>query len=262
MIPATVDYVRAGSVEEALDALAQPDAKLLAGGQSLLPAMKLRIARPSVVVDIGALGLSGIEERDGELVIGALTTWTELERFDPRPAFRALSDCASGIGDLQVRNRGTIGGSLVHADPASDMPAVTLALGARLAVRSAAGERTIDARELALGPFMTSLAEDELLTEVLIPVPPPGSGSAYAAVEHPASGFALAGAAALVTGDGQQRVALTGVAATPFVLEGDIEDAELFGDRFAPVEYRRQLARTLVARVVELARERAKEDST
>ena len=263
MIPAAVDYVRASSVEEALDALAQPDAKLLAGGQSLLPAMKLRIARPSVVVDIGALGLSGIEERDGELAIGALTTWAELERFGRlRPAFRALSDCAAGIGDLQVRNRGTIGGSLVHADPASDMPAVTLALGARLAVRSAAGERTIDARELALGPFMTSLAEDELLTEVLIPVPPPGSGSAYAAVEHPASGFALAGAAALVTGDGQQRVALTGVAATPFVLEGDIEDAELFGDRFAPVEYRRQLARTLVARVVELAQERAKEDST
>jgi aerobic carbon-monoxide dehydrogenase medium subunit len=109
---------------------------------------------------------------------------------------------------------------------------------------------------------MTSLAEGELLTEVLIPVPPPGSGSAYAAVEHPASGFALAGAAALVTGDGRQRVALTGVAATPFVLEGDIEDAELFGDRFAPVEYRRQLARTLVARAVELAQERAKEDST
>ena len=262
MIPAAVDYVRAGTVEEALEALAQPDAKLLAGGQSLLPAMKLRIARPSVVVDIGALALSGIEERDGELVIGALTTWAELERFDARPAFRALSDCAAGIGDLQIRNRGTIGGSLVHADPASDMPAVTLALGARLAVRSSAGERTIDARELALGPFMTSLAEGELLTEVQIPVPPPGSGSAYAAVEHPASGFALAGAAALVTGDGQQRVALTGVAAAPFVVEGDIEAAELFGDRFAPVEYRRQLARTLVARAVELAQERAKEDST
>jgi carbon-monoxide dehydrogenase medium subunit len=264
VIPAAVDYVRASSIEEALDALGEPDAKLLAGGQSLLPAMKLRIARPSVVVDIGALGLGGIEERDGELVIGALVTWSELTRADAllQPAFRAITECAAGIGDLQVRNRGTIGGSLVHADPASDMPAVTLALGARLAVRSAAGERTIDGRELARGPFMTSLAEGELLTEVLIPVPPPGSGSAYAAVEHPASGFALAGAAALVTANGERRVALTGVAATPFVLEGDIEDAELFGDRFAPVEYRRQLARTLVARAVELAQERAKEDST
>jgi carbon-monoxide dehydrogenase medium subunit len=264
VIPAAVDYVRASSIEEALDALGEPEAKLLAGGQSLLPAMKLRIARPAKVVDIGGLGLAAIEERDGELAIGALVTWTELTRADAlqRPAFMAIAECAAGIGDLQVRNRGTIGGSLAHADPASDMPAVMLALGAQLALRSAAGNRTIDARELALGPFMTSLAEGELLMDVLIPVPPPGSGSAYAAVEHPASGFALAGAAALVTGDGRQRVALTGVAATPFVLEGDIEDAELFGDRFAPVEYRRQLARTLVARAVELAQERAEEDST
>jgi aerobic carbon-monoxide dehydrogenase medium subunit len=261
MIPATVDYVRAVSVEEALEALAQPDAKLLAGGQSLLPAMKLRIARPSVVVDIGALGLSGIEERDGELVIGALTTWSELERFDARPAFQALEDCAAGIGDLQVRNRGTIGGGLAHADPAADMPAVTIALGARLTVRSAAGERKVEAAELALGPFTTSLAEGELITEVRIPVPEEGSGSAYVAVEHPASGFALAGAAALVSADGSKRVAVTGVAAAPFLLEGELDDAELFGDRFAPVEYRRQLAATLVARALELAEQRAKEDA-
>jgi aerobic carbon-monoxide dehydrogenase medium subunit len=261
VIPAVVDYVRPGSVEEALEALAQPDAKLLAGGQSLVPAMKLRIARPSVVVDIGALGLSGISEQDVELVIGALTTWDELARYDARPALRALTDCAVGIGDLQVRNRGTIGGGLAHADPASDMPAVTLALGARLAVRSAAGERTIDAAELALGPFMTSLAPGDLITEVRIPVPEAGSGSAYVAMEHPASGFALAGAAALVSADGSRRVALTGVAAAPFLLEGELADAELFGDRFAPVEYRRQLAATLVERATELAKQRAKEDT-
>ena len=113
--------------------------------------MKLRIARPSVVVDISGLDLDGIEERDGELVIGALTTWDELERSGARPAFRALADCAAGIGDLQVRNLGTIGGGLAHADPAADMPAVTIALGARLTVRSKSGERTIDASELALG---------------------------------------------------------------------------------------------------------------
>ncbi len=263
MIPASVDYIRPASLEEALDALANTDAKLLAGGQSLLPAMKLRIARPSTVVDIGGLGLDGVEERDGELAIGALVTWSGLMRARAlqRPAFNAIAECAAGIGDLQVRNRGTIGGSLAHADPASDMPAVLLALGAQLRLRSAGGERTIDAAELALGPFTTTLADGELITEVAIPAPPSGSGSAYAAVEHPASGFALAGAAALVTADDQQRVALTGVAATPFVLEGDIEDAELFGDRFAPVEYRRQLARTLVARAVELAQERAKEDA-
>lgn len=263
MIPASVDYVRPTSLEEALDALSDTDAKLLAGGQSLLPAMKLRIARPSKVVDIGGLDLDGIEERDGELAVGALVTWSELTQSEvlQRPALRAIAECAAGIGDLQVRNRGTLGGSLAHADPASDMPAVMLALGAHLRLRSTGGERTIDVSELALGPFMTSLTEGELITEIAIPVPPSGSGSAYAAVEHPASGFALAGAAALVTADGGSRVALTGVAATPFVLEGAIEDAELFGDRFAPVEYRRQLARTLVARAVELAQERAKEDA-
>ena len=261
MIPAAVEYVRAGSVEEAVDALAQPDAKLLAGGQSLLPAMKLRIARPSVVVDIGGLDLDGIEERNGELVIGALTTWDELERSGERPAFRALADCAAGIGDLQVRNLGTIGGGLAHADPAADMPAVTIALGARLTVRSKSGERTIDASELALGPFMTSLAEGELITEVVIPVADEGSGSAYVAMEHPASGFALAGAAAFVGADGTRRVAVTGVAAAPFLLDGELDDTELFGDRFAPVEYRRALTRTLVDRATALAEQRAKEDA-
>lgn len=261
MIPAAVDYVRAGSFEEALDALGQPDAKLLAGGQSLLPAMKLRIARPSLVVDIGGLQLAGIEERNGNLVVGAMTTWSELERSGMRPAFRALADCAAGIGDLQVRNLGTIGGGLAHADPAADMPAVTIALGAQLTVRSKAGERTIDATDLALGPFMTSLAEGELITEVVIPVPDEGSGSAYVAVEHPASGFALAGAAAFVGADGTKRVAVTGVAAAPFLLEGELDDAELFGDRFAPVEYRQQLVRTLIARATALAEQRAKEDA-
>jgi carbon-monoxide dehydrogenase medium subunit len=261
MIPATVEYVRPGSVEDALEALGQPDAKLLAGGQSLLPAMKLRIARPSIVVDIGGLGLAGIEERNGELIVGALTTWHELEGFDPRPAYRAIADCAAGIGDLQVRNLGTIAGSLAHADPAADMPAVTLALGARLTVRSKSGARTIDAADLALGAFMTSLAANELITEVVIPVPPAGSGSAYVAVEHPASGFALAGAAAFVGADGTRRVAVTGIAAAPFLLEGELDDAELFGDRFAPVEYRRQLARTMVDRATALAEDRAKEDA-
>lgn len=261
MIPASVEYVRASSVEEALEALAQPDAKLLAGGQSLLPAMKLRIARPSLLVDVGRLDLGGMAMNDGELVIGALTTWDELARADLPPALAALNECAAGIGDLQVRNLGTIGGGLAHADPASDMPAVALALGARLTVRSATGERTIDAAELAAGPFTTSLGEGELITRVAIPVPDEGSGSAYVSVEHPASGFALAGAAALVGADGTKRVALTGVAAAPFVLDGELDEAELYGDRFAPVEYRRQLAETVVRRAVEVATARAKEES-
>jgi carbon-monoxide dehydrogenase medium subunit len=141
------------------------------------------------------------------------------------------------------------------------MPAVTIALGARLTVRSKSGARTIDAADLALGPFTTSLAADELITEVVIPVPSAGSGSAYVAVEHPASGFALAGAAAFLGADGTRRVAVTGVAAAPFLLDGELDDAGLYGDRFAPVEYRRQLARTMVDRATALAEERAKEDA-
>jgi CO/xanthine dehydrogenase FAD-binding subunit len=142
------------------------------------------------------------------------------------------------------------------------MPAVVIALGGRLRLVSPDGERTIDAGDLAVGPFMTSLGERELIAEITIPVPLAGSGSAYVAVEHPASGFALAGAAALVTADGATRIALTGVAATPFLLEGDVGDAEMFGDRFAPVEYRRQLARTVVTRAVDTAKARAEEDTT
>jgi carbon-monoxide dehydrogenase medium subunit len=266
MIPASVEYVRPASLEEALAALGEPDAKAIAGGQSLLPAMKLRIARPSLLVDIGGLELDGMAMQDDELAIGALTTWDELSRSEAlrRPALAAIGECASSIGDLQVRNRGTIGGGLAHADPASDMPAVMLALGARLTVRSAMGERTIEAAELALGPFTTSLTEGELITEIGIPAQPGGSGSAYVAVEHPASGFALAGAAAHVRPDGTKRVALTGIAAAPFLLDGDdgLQSGELFGDRFAPVEYRESLATTVIWRAIDRATERSLEDAS
>jgi carbon-monoxide dehydrogenase medium subunit len=266
VIPAAVEYVRAASLEEALDALGEPDAKALAGGQSLLPAMKLRIARPATVVDIGGLELAGIEQRDGQLAIGPLATWAQLEEDArlQRPALRALSECASRIGDLQVRNRGTIGGSLAHADPASDMPAVALALGAALAVRSAQGERELSVADLLQGPFTTSLGEGELITEIRMPTPEPGSGSAYVAVEHPASGFALAGAAALVRSDGSRQVAVTGISGAPFVLADGSVDAldatDVFGDRFAPADYRRQLARVVVGRALEAATRRAEED--
>ena len=137
MIPASTRYARASDLDHALELLAEPDAKAIAGGQSLVPVMKLRIARPSLVVDISRLALRGVEERDGELHIGPLTTWAELASSEilDRPALAAIAECARGIGDLQVRNLGTIGGSVVHADPASDMPAVLLALGARLRLR-------------------------------------------------------------------------------------------------------------------------------
>ncbi|HUF02527.1 MAG TPA: FAD binding domain-containing protein [Gaiellaceae bacterium] len=268
MIPAAVRYHRASSLEDAVRALAEDDAKALAGGQSLLPVMKLRVARPSLVVDIGHLELGGVALVDGTLRIGALATWDALARAPELagPGLAALPECARGIGDLQVRNRGTLGGSLAHADPASDMPAVLLALRAELELRSAKGARTMAIADFFRGPFATALGSDELITEVVVPTPPPRSGSAYAAIEHPASGFALAGAAALVLPDGSSRVAATGVAATPIVLgeaadsESALAEIQVFGDRFAPAEYRRALAAVVVRRAVERARERGEED--
>ena len=269
MIPAPVRYARAASLDDALELLREPEAKAIAGGQSLLPVMKLRVARPSLLVDIGRLGLGGVVVDSAELHIGPLTTWDELLRapgLERRPALAALVECVSGIGDLQVRNRGTVGGSLAHADPASDMPAVLLALGATLALRSSAGERTIPAANFFVGPFMTVLGPQELITDVVIPVPAAGSGSAYVSVEHPASGFALAGAAALVRADGSRSVALTGIAAQPVQLPAGadavaaVREIEVFGDRFASAEYRRHLAAVVVQRAMERAEQRAKED--
>ena len=143
MIPAPTRYARATGVDHALELLGEPDAKAIAGGQSLIPVMKLRVARPSLVVDISRLELRGVEERDNEVHIGPLTTWSELASAGLPAGLEAIAECARGIGDLQIRNLGTIGGSVVHADPASDMPAVLLALDARLAVRSAAFGRAI-----------------------------------------------------------------------------------------------------------------------
>ncbi len=268
MIPAPLRYARASGLDEALALLAEPDAKALAGGHSLLPVMKLRIARPELVVDISGLPLRGLEASGEALHIGPLTTWDELASAPElrRPALAALAECARGIGDLQVRNRGTIGGSVAHADPASDMPAVLIALGARVRLRSQGGERTIAVSELFLGPFLTALAHGELITDVVVPLPAPGSGSAYVAVEHPASGFALAGAAALA-GPAGETVALTGVAASPFLapagagLADALADVDVLDDRFAPAEYRRRLAATCADRALASARARAAEDA-
>jgi carbon-monoxide dehydrogenase medium subunit len=271
VIPAPTRYVRATSLDEALEALAEPEATALAGGQSLVSVMKLRLARPSLVVDIGRLDLAGVEVGETELRIGALTTWADLARVPAlrRPALTALAECAAGIGDLQIRNRGTIGGGLAHADPASDMPAVVLALGAQLVIRSSGGERVVDASEFFLGPFRSAVGEQELLTEVVVPLPPAGSGSAYAAVDHPASGFALAGAAALVRPDGSRSAALTGVGARGHAFlvpededpEAAIASAGIYGDRFAPTAYRQHLAGVVVKRALDRASARAEEDA-
>jgi carbon-monoxide dehydrogenase medium subunit len=260
VIPAPTRYERASDLEHALELLAQPEAKAIAGGQSLLPVMKLRIARPALVVDISRLELRGAAVRDGALHVGPLTTWAELAATDAPTGLEAIPECAQGIGDLQVRNLGTIGGSIAHADPASDMLAVLLALGARVGLRSPDAAREVALADLLVGPFTTALAPQELVVDVVVPVPAPGSGSAYAAVEHPASGFALAGAAALVGPTGAS-IALTGVGATPFVLDGEphaaIAAAEIFGDRFASAEYRRELAGVVAERALAAARARS-----
>jgi carbon-monoxide dehydrogenase medium subunit len=267
VIPAAVRYVRAGTLEEAFEALVEPDAKLLAGGQSLIPILKLRVIRPSVLVDIGGLDSSGVRRGGEGVSVGALTTWAELGEETAllrAPAFAAIPDCASRIGDVQIRNRGTVGGSLAHADPASDLPAVVLALGAGVRLVSRDGERSVAAADFFVGPFTTALRPGEILREIVFPAAPAGSGSAYAKVEHPASGFALAGAAALVRPDGTQTVAVTGVGASPFLLPDGADPhaalaaAEIYGDDLAPADYRRRLAEVVVARALERARERAK----
>ncbi len=269
MIPAPATYLRAASLDEALAALAaDPEAKVLAGGHSLLPVMKLRIARPSLLVDIGGLDLAGVSSVGEALRIGALTTWDELTRSAEleRPALGAFADCAHAIGDLQVRNRGTIGGSLAHADPSADAPAALLALGAELELRSPRGSRTVPLAEFLRGPFTTALELDEIVTEIIVPHPGSGAGSAYVKVEHPASGFALVGAAALVEPDATSVVTLTGIGAQQFALAGNdvtasLAQAEIYGDDFAPTEYRRHLAGVVARRALDLAKTRAEEDA-
>ncbi|HEY7941311.1 MAG TPA: FAD binding domain-containing protein, partial [Candidatus Limnocylindrales bacterium] len=171
MIPASFEYVRPASLDEALGLLGDDGTKIIAGGQSLLPLMKLRLARPERLVDIGALAaLRGTRRlADGALAIGGLTRYVDLMTDPAVVAYAALTDALPSIGDVQVRNRGTIGGALAHCDPASDLPAVLLAFDAQVVARSRRGERTIALADFFEGPFQTALAADEILTEVHLP---------------------------------------------------------------------------------------------
>ena len=278
MIPAAVDYLRAGSLEEALGALRTPEAKALAGGHSLVPMLKLRMARPDLLVDISRLPLGGIAESDGSVELGALATWDEIAASPRVPV--AVRECAGAVGDLQVRNWGTIGGGSAHADPAADIPAALLAFGATMRLRSREGTREVPVEEFFLGPFTTALAEEELLISIRVPQPAQGEGSAYAAIKDPASGYPLAGAAACVSVENGRiascAVALTGIAGRAFRAR-DVEERllgsgpeDLDGatrDAFADVEvldearvdraYRRHLGRVVVRRAVQRAREAA-----
>jgi carbon-monoxide dehydrogenase medium subunit len=205
----------------------QDNAKLLAGGQSLVPAMKLRLAAPAVLIDLNRVGaLSYITQKDDHFAIGAMATHYMIESARAVPRRCALlGQVASHIGDVQVRNRGTIGGSLVHADPAADWPAAMLALDAELKLTSTRGERSVKYAEFVKGLFMTLIEPDEILTEINVRYFAPRTGSAYLKVEQPASGFALCGVAVILTVNEQGlcqdvRVAITGVAPQPFRARG------------------------------------------
>ena len=199
MLPAAFEYHRPSTLDEALDVLASTeDAKVLAGGQSLIPLMKLRFATPAHLVDVNRIdGLAGIEESDGWLRIGALTRHHALEQSDVLKArYPTMAAAAPMISDPIVRNLGTIGGSLAHADPAGDWGSVMLAMGARVAMRSRdRGEREVPVSEFLQGTFTTALEPDEVLTEVRVPATPPGSGGAYLKMERKVGDFATVGVA-------------------------------------------------------------------
>lgn len=268
MIPASFEYRRAGSVDEALEWLSQdPDGtKLLAGGHSLLPLMKLRLATPAVLVDVGRVeGLSYVREAGDHVAIGALTRHWDLEVSDvARDAVPLLAHVAGQVGDPQVRHRGTIGGSLAHGDPASDLPAAVLALGGTLVVQGPAGAREVPVDDFFTGFLETALGPDEMLTEIR--VRPSRGGWAFQKFNRRAQDWAIVGVAAVVNGDA--RVALVNMGSTTVRARG-VEESLSQGaspadaaaraaegldppsDLHASAEYRQHLAQVLVRRALE-----------
>ena len=228
MIPGSFEYFAPTALDEALSLLQEhgDDAKVLAGGHSLIPTMKLRLAEPAVIIDIGGIGsLKGISESDGNLVIGALTTHHELESSDlVQQKVPLLAETAAEIGDVQVRNKGTIGGSLAHADPAADWPATILALDADLQITGPNGERTVKATDFFQGLYETDLGDDEILTAIHVSIPDANTKGTYLKLHQVASGFALTGVAVVLTksGDTCQSVAvgITGVSDAPYRASG------------------------------------------
>ncbi len=211
---AAFSYQRATSLDDALAALANGDTKVIAGGMSLLPLMKLRLASPGTLVDIGRLSeLKGIRPTaDGGLEIGALATYADILASTSLPI---AIECISRIGDIQVRNRGTVGGSISHADPASDLPALGLALDYSVVLRSSRGERSVPLDGFFEGAFQTGIQADEILVKMVRGPLPAGALGSYQKMEHPASGYSIVGVAAVIASTGgsvtHARVALTGV---------------------------------------------------
>ncbi|MGN6484329.1 MAG: FAD binding domain-containing protein, partial [Thermomicrobiales bacterium] len=282
MIPTSFAYHQATSVADAVQILAgNPDAKILAGGYSLIPAMKLRLAQPGVLVDLGKLDeLRGISRRDDGVHIGAMATYDAI-RDDAtiRDLFPVLPSAIGYVGDQQVRAHGTWGGSLAHADPAADLTAVFLALEGTVHVVGSAGERDIAADDLFIDLWTTSLEPDEVITELVLPIPAAGSVAGYKKYGHPASGYALVGVAVRLDLEGDTvtnaRVAITGAtskatrsaaaeaALAGVALSAESIDAAAFvitdgieinGDAFASEEYRAHIAGVLLKQVIAAAR--------
>jgi carbon-monoxide dehydrogenase medium subunit len=288
MITSPFTYRAPVSIDEAVQALgASADAKILAGGHSLLPLMKLGLARPDTIVDLRRIpGLRGVRrESDGTIVVGALTTHQEIaDNANAKSGLAALAEAAGSVGDMQVRSRGTIGGSLSHADPAADEPAPTLAFGARIRAIGKNGTRDIPATEFFKGTFETALAPGEIVIEVRFPPQPARTGSAYVKFAHPASGFAVVGVAAVVTAkaDGsveRAAIAVTGAAPAPYrataaeragyETKGEAqaiaaaaakatEGVTALADLAASSEYRAHLVSVYTKRALERAIERAR----
>ncbi len=280
MIPQEFEYSAPATIEEALALVESGDRKILAGGMSLIPMMKLRLATPAEVVDLRRIsGLRGISESGGVLRIGAMTTHHDVESSPvTRGRCPLLAETAGYIGDVQVRNMGTIGGSVAHADPAADYPAALLALEARIHLVSASGTRTVDAADFFVDAFTTALEPGEIVQQFDVPLEEPSEGYRYAKVEHPASGFAVIGVAARVKKSGGRiamaRIGITGFGPRAFralnveqALQGgaDIgaavgaigEGEEANSDLYASADYRRHLLRVHAARAIEAALSRA-----
>ena len=274
MIPAPFEYRKAMSADEALEQLAEhgDEAKLLAGGHSLLPLMKLRLATPSVVIDVGRVReLSYVRDAGDHIAIGSLTRHQDVAESELLQAqVPILAHVAGVVGDPQVRHRGTLGGSIAHGDPASDLPAAVLALDATMVVRGPAGERTIAAQSFFLGFLETALAPDELLTEIRVPKVP-GSGWSYQKFQRRAQDWAIVGAA--VVRNGTTSVALVNMGSTTLratAVEQALnagatiddaaalaaEGADPSADTNASVRYRRHLAQVLVRRGLDEAQAR------
>jgi carbon-monoxide dehydrogenase medium subunit len=280
MPAAPFEYHVPSTLQEAIALLTQynGEAKILAGGHSLLPIMNLRLAQPKALIDISKIpGLSGIREDNGSIVIGAMTTHYLVESSSLlKQKVPILPETAAVIGDVQVRNRGTIGGSIAHADPAGDLPGTAVALDLQLKAVGPRGERSLRAREFFVDILTTALQPDEILTEIRVPAMAPRTGSAYEKFPNPASRYAIVGAAAVVTLDGngvcqKASVGLNGVTGTPVAAVGveqalvgqrvnaqSIQEAsakaadglEPLGDIFASAMYRAHLARVFTKRAL------------